>query len=246
RAGKVPRPTRRQGAGDHGVGDPRRRERGAVLGGGRHLHAGVRDHGIALRRRGPGCGGQCDPVGKVENGDSEPDDRAAHPRATVSGAQARGTRVRGPRRRDHRRQRPRLPLAVPPLRHLMRPELRLATIFPDAARAGASLRAAGLTVAVGESCTGGLVGAALTAIAGSSDYMRGGVIAYSDAPKSELLEVSPELIAEFGAVSESVARAMAEGVRARCHADIGVAVTGVAGPGGGTAGKPVGPVFVVV
>jgi len=128
----------------------------------------------------------------------------------------------------------------------MRPELRLATIFPDAARAGAALRAAGLTVAVGESCTGGLVGAALTAIPDSSDYMRGGVIAYSDAPKSELLAVSPELIAEFGAVSESVARAMAEGVRARCHADIGVAVTGVAGPGGGTAGKPVGLVFVCV
>jgi len=128
----------------------------------------------------------------------------------------------------------------------MQPELRLANTFPDAVAAGAALRAAALTVAVGESCTGGLLGAALTAVPGSSDYMRGGVIAYSDTTKSELLGVSRHLIAQFGAVSEAAAEAMAEGVRSRCHADIGVAVTGVAGPGGGTLDKPVGLIFVCV
>ena len=123
---------------------------------------------------------------------------------------------------------------------------RLAELFPDAGRAGDALRSRGLTVAVAESCTGGLLGAVLTAVPGSSDYVRGGVIAYADSLKADLLGVSRHLLAAHGAVSEPVARAMAEGVRARCQADLGVAVTGVAGPGGGGPGKPVGLVFVAV
>jgi PncC family amidohydrolase len=125
-------------------------------------------------------------------------------------------------------------------------ELRLANIFPDAAAAGGALRAARLTIAVGESCTGGLVGAAPTAIPGSSRYMRGGMIAYSDSAKASLLGVSPAVIARFGAVSEQVARAMADGARDRCSADVGVGVTGVAGPGGGSPSKPVGLIFICV
>jgi len=123
-------------------------------------------------------------------------------------------------------------------------ELRLIEAFPDATAAAAALRAADLTVAVGESCTGGLVGAALTAVPGASDYMRGGVVAYTDVAKSDVLGVSRHLIARFGAVSEAVARAMAGGARERFHADIGLGVTGIAGPSGGSAGKPVGLIFV--
>ena len=123
---------------------------------------------------------------------------------------------------------------------------RLAELFPDAARAGDALRRRGLTVAVAESCTGGLLGAALTALPGSSGYMRGGVIAYADSLKADLLGVSRHLLAQHGAVSEPVARAMAEGVRARCQTSLGVAVTGVAGPDGGSPDKPVGLVFVAL
>ena len=123
---------------------------------------------------------------------------------------------------------------------------RLAELFPDAGHAGEALRRNGLTVAVAESCTGGLLGAALTSVPGSSDYMRGGVIAYADSLKADLLGVSRHLLAAHGAVSEPVARAMAAAVRARCQAALGVAVTGVAGPGGGGPGKPVGLIFVAV
>ena len=125
-------------------------------------------------------------------------------------------------------------------------ELRLTGIFPDATAAGEALRAARLTLAVAESCTGGLLGAALTAVPGSSDYMRGGVIAYSDETKVDLLSVPPETITRCGAVSEEVALAMADGARERCGADVGVAITGVAGPGGGTRNKPVGLILVCV
>lgn len=118
--------------------------------------------------------------------------------------------------------------------------------FPEVERVAAALRAAGLTVAVAESCTGGLLGAVLTALPGSSEYMRGGVIAYADDLKVDLLGVSPHTLAEHGAVSEPVARAMAEGVRDRCRSSIGLAITGVAGPGGGSAGKPVGLIFIGV
>jgi nicotinamide-nucleotide amidase len=106
------------------------------------------------------------------------------------------------------------------------------------------LRGTGRTVAVAESCTGGLLGARLTARAGSSDYFLGGVISYADQVKTGLLGVPPGMLAQYGAVSEEVVRAMAEGARAATRADIALAVTGVAGPDGGTEEKPVGLVYV--
>lgn len=104
----------------------------------------------------------------------------------------------------------------------------------------------GLRIAVAESCTGGLLGARLTAIPGSSDVVLGGVIAYDNGVKEGLLGVGADLLRVHGAVSEPVARAMAAGVRARLGAPIGAGITGVAGPGGGTPEKPVGTVCVAV
>jgi len=104
----------------------------------------------------------------------------------------------------------------------------------------------GLTVAVAESCTGGLLLARLTERPGASAFVRGGVVAYSDALKQQLAGVPAELIAEHGAVSEAVAVALAEGARERGGADIGIGVTGVAGPGGGTPEKPVGLVWIAL
>lgn len=98
----------------------------------------------------------------------------------------------------------------------------------------------GLSVATVESCTGGLVSGALTAIPGSSDVVNGGLVTYSNAAKTALAGVQATLIDSHGAVSEPVARAMAEGGRAMLKADLSVAITGVAGPGGGSAAKPVG------
>ncbi|MBI2261679.1 MAG: CinA family protein [Caulobacterales bacterium] len=98
----------------------------------------------------------------------------------------------------------------------------------------------GLTIATAESCTGGLVSGALTAIAGSSAVVERGFVTYSNAAKVDLLGVPMELIERHGAVSEPVARAMAQGVLARSPARISVAVTGIAGPGGGSVDKPVG------
>lgn len=104
-------------------------------------------------------------------------------------------------------------------------------------------REAGLTIATAESCTGGLVGAALTDVPGSSAAYLGGVVSYSDEAKVTLLGVDPGLLKACGAVSDAVARAMAAGARDALGCDIAVAVTGVAGPDGGTPGKPVGTVW---
>jgi nicotinamide-nucleotide amidase len=110
-------------------------------------------------------------------------------------------------------------------------------------RAGALIRAyadKGLMVATAESCTGGLVAALLTDIAGSSRVVERGFVTYSNEAKTELIGVPAELIAAHGAVSEPVARTMAEGALARSRADVAVAITGIAGPGGGSPQKPVG------
>jgi nicotinamide-nucleotide amidase len=111
---------------------------------------------------------------------------------------------------------------------------------------GGLLLARGQRVAVAESCTGGLLAGRLTDVAGSSDWFVGGVVAYANEVKVEALGVAPELLAAHGAVSEPVARAMAEGARQRLHADLGVGVTGIAGPTGGTPEKPVGTVVIAV
>jgi nicotinamide-nucleotide amidase len=122
-------------------------------------------------------------------------------------------------------------------------------VIDDALRRAASalldeLRARGLTLATAESCTGGLIAAALTEIAGSSDVVERGFVTYSNAAKTELLGVPPGLIAAHGAVSREVATAMAEGALQRSPAAVAVAVTGVAGPGGGSKEKPVGTVWL--
>ncbi len=105
-------------------------------------------------------------------------------------------------------------------------------------------RSAGMMVATVESCTGGLLAGALTAVAGSSDVVERGLVTYTNEAKSDLASVPAELIEAHGAVSEDVARAMAEGGLANSRADIAVGITGVAGPGGGTAAKPVGRVHI--
>ena len=111
---------------------------------------------------------------------------------------------------------------------------------------GESLRAQGLRLATAESCTGGMIAAACTTIAGSSDWFERGFVTYSNAAKTEMLGVDAALIAANGAVSAEVARAMADGALAHSHADLAVAVTGVAGPGGGSPDKPVGTVWLAL
>ena len=111
---------------------------------------------------------------------------------------------------------------------------------------GEMLRDRELTVAVAESCTGGLLASRITDVPGSSDYFDRGVVCYSNAAKTDLLGVPAELIREHGAVSEPVARAMAEGIRSRSTAQVGIGVTGIAGPSGGTDQKPVGTVSIAV
>ena len=119
--------------------------------------------------------------------------------------------------------------------------------FEPAVRALAeALRARGWKIATAESCTGGLIAAACTAVAGSSDWFERGFVTYSNEAKAELLGVPAALIATFGAVSAEVAGAMAEGALAHSHAQLAVAVTGIAGPGGGSATKPVGTVWVAL
>ncbi len=109
--------------------------------------------------------------------------------------------------------------------------------------AGYYLQMRGATVAVAESCTGGMVAERLTSVAGSSRYFLGGMVVYSNVLKTKLADVPPLLIEQYGAVSREVAAALAEGARDRCEATIGVGITGVAGPTGGSAEKPVGLVF---
>ena len=105
------------------------------------------------------------------------------------------------------------------------------------------LKGRGLMMATAESCTGGLIAGACTDVSGSSDWFERGFVTYSNAAKTELLGVPAELIAQHGAVSEPVARAMAAGARAHSPAQVALAVTGVAGPTGGSADKPVGTVW---
>jgi PncC family amidohydrolase len=113
-------------------------------------------------------------------------------------------------------------------------------------RLGQALKARGWTLAVAESCTGGLVGHRLTQIAGSSDYFLGGVISYSNDAKQSLLNVKEATLMAHGAVSEDVALEMAAGARRALGADVGIAITGIAGPGGGSEEKPVGLTWIAV
>jgi nicotinamide-nucleotide amidase len=117
---------------------------------------------------------------------------------------------------------------------------------PLEAVVGRLLRARGLTLGLAESCTGGLVGHRLTQVPGSSAYFERGVVVYSNAAKEALLGVPARVLAEHGAVSGPCAEAMARGIRERAGADLGLAVTGIAGPDGGSAAKPVGTVHVAL
>ena len=110
----------------------------------------------------------------------------------------------------------------------------------------AILRRKKLTVAVAESCTGGLLGAVLSEHSGSSDYFRGGMEVYSDDAKTDLAGVAPQLIHSHGAVSSVVAGALARGAREKLGAKIGLGITGIAGPTGATPGKPVGLVYIAI
>ena len=112
--------------------------------------------------------------------------------------------------------------------------------FEQASRLLDLCRSKGILIATAESCTGGLVAGALTEVPGSSDVVERGFVTYSNAAKSQMLGVPEDLIARHGAVSEAVARAMAEGALRHSGASLAVAVTGIAGPGGGSAFKPVG------
>jgi PncC family amidohydrolase len=111
---------------------------------------------------------------------------------------------------------------------------------------GRSLISLDATLATAESCSGGLIAHRITNISGSSEYYVGGVVAYSNKVKASLLRVSKSDLSSFGAVSEQVARAMADGARTRFGADYAIAVTGIAGPQGGTPEKPVGLVYISV
>ncbi len=126
------------------------------------------------------------------------------------------------------------------------PTLDLARLVSLAGQLQERCIAAGITVGTAESCTGGLVASAITSVPGSSAYFIGAIVSYADRIKAELLDVPVATLDGHGAVSAQVARAMAEGARARLGVDIAVAVTGVAGPDGGTATKPVGLTYVAI
>ena len=115
-----------------------------------------------------------------------------------------------------------------------------------AERVGKLLKQKGWTLATAESCTGGLISHCITNISGSSDYYLGSVISYANAVKEQLLGISPTLVKEQGAVNHQVALGMARGVCELLHTDVGIGVTGIAGPLGGTPEKPVGTVFIAI
>jgi PncC family amidohydrolase len=117
---------------------------------------------------------------------------------------------------------------------------------PIEAVVGALLRDTGLKLAVAESCSGGLLASLLTDIPGSSDYFERGVVCYSNQSKVDMVGVPQHVLDEHGAVSEPTARAMAHGVKGRARTDVGIGITGIAGPGGGTPEKPVGTVAISV
>jgi PncC family amidohydrolase len=118
---------------------------------------------------------------------------------------------------------------------------------PELARAlGEALRKRGLWLVTAESCTGGLIAATLTDVPGASAWFKGGIVAYANEVKERLLDVPAPLLAMYGAVSSETVRAMAEGVCRRLDADVGIAVSGVAGPTGGSPEKPVGSVHIAV
>jgi nicotinamide-nucleotide amidase len=120
----------------------------------------------------------------------------------------------------------------------------LQELRPEVQALAVALRSRGWRIATAESCTGGLIAAACTQVAGSSDWFERGFVTYSNAAKSELLGVDASLIAAHGAVSEPVARALVQGALQRAPVDLAVAVTGIAGPGGAAPGKPVGTVWL--
>ena len=109
---------------------------------------------------------------------------------------------------------------------------------------GRLLRQGGFTLATAESCTGGLIAARITDVPGSSDYFKGGVVAYTNEIKQKFLGVPADVLEKFSAVSSETACAMAEGIRTRAASDFGLSVTGIAGPGGDSPGKPVGLVYI--
>ncbi|WP_157265438.1 CinA family protein [Azohydromonas aeria] len=120
----------------------------------------------------------------------------------------------------------------------------LEDLEPQVRALGAALRARGWRLVTAESCTGGLIAACCTAVAGSSDWFERGFVTYSNEAKTESLGVPASLIGAHGAVSEAVARVMATGALAHAHAQLALAVTGIAGPGGAVPGKPVGTVWL--
>ena len=115
-----------------------------------------------------------------------------------------------------------------------------------AKRAGELLKKMGLTLSLAESCTGGLIAHRITNISGSSNYFLGGIVAYSNEAKEKILGVPAEILVRYGAVSEETARAMAEGARRLFASDLALAVTGIAGPTGGTPEKPVGLAYIAL
>ncbi len=124
--------------------------------------------------------------------------------------------------------------------------VELESAFPESGRVGKLLLAQHRTIAVAESCTGGLLAAALSAPAGASGYLLGGVVAYTETLKEQLLGVPSTLIRSHGVVSDAVARALACNVRERCGTDYGIGITGYAGPTGGTEAAPLGTIYVAL